>query len=259
MDRLYLADDVALSVVEQAVVPGNPRWMLNANRVFIGPYHSADERENLIGVTVGSMEWLWSDTEEYRFDQQSLALVSAFLVLSGTMLSTPEMLDPWFLAPVQVGVPQLVQPKKNFQVDTAPTRWIDAQCQALISALPSAFDEKIRQRLRLRITPDLELFFADEYYYGWSLHNPARYIVDAWEEPSESEINAEMLTLVYDYLTLVETHFVEAMEEQEPETKQHLRHLYQRAQALQNADPRAAIVCDALADILERFYDVLPE
>lgn len=257
MNMLYLNDSVALSVIEQTAMVGSPRWMLDGRKVFIGPYHSADERESHLGVTVGSMEWLWSDTEEFRFDQQSLALVSAFLVLSDATLDTPELLDPWFLAPVQVGVPKLVETMKNFQVDTTPARWIDPQCQALTSVLPSAFDEKIRQRLRLRIAPDLELFFADEYYCGWSLSNPVRYIVDEWEGSSQEEVNEALVALVYDYMLLVTNPSLDLMSEQDPETKQRLMHLHERARMLQSTASRAAIVRDAVADKLDRFYDFL--
>lgn len=254
---LYLAENVALSVIEQATMEGSPRWMFDGRKVFIGPYHSADERESHLGLTVGSMEWLWSDTEEFQFDRRSLALSSAFLVLSDSTLDTPEMLDPWFLAPVEAGIPKLVEAMKDFEVEIAPARWIDPQCQILTSALPVAFDEGIRQRLRLRVAPDLELFFADKRYCGWSLHNPVRYIVNEWEEPSKEEVSEALVALVYDYMALVTNPYLDLMSEQDPEIKQRLMHLHERAQALQRTTPRAAIVRDAVADKLDRFYDFL--
>jgi hypothetical protein len=201
------------------------------------------------------MEWLWSDTEEFRFDQQSLALVSAFLVLSDLTLDTPFLLDPWFRAPVSVGVPRLVEVVKHFPVDTAPARWIDPQCQALTSTLPFAFDKQIRQRPRLRIAPDLELFFADDRYCGWSLRHPIRYIVQEWEEPSQEAVSEELTALVYDYLTLVTHPFLGLMWERDESVKERLTDLHARARTLQRTASRAAIVGDAVADKLDRFYE----
>lgn len=254
---LYLADTIALSVVEQATMVGNPRWMFDGRKVFIGPYHSATERESHLGVTVGSMEWLWSDTEEFRFDRQSLTFVSAFLMLNDSTLQTPELLDPWFLAPPKVGVPKLVEAMKNVQIDPAPARWIDPQCQALTSALPLAFGEHIHQRLRLRVAPDLELFFADERYCGWSLRNPVRYIVNEWEEPFKEEVHEALAALVYDYMALVTYPYLDLMNEQDLEIRQRLIQLHERSRTLQSAAPRAAIVGDAVADKLDRFYDFI--
>jgi hypothetical protein len=35
---------------------------------------------------------------------------------------------------------------------------------------------------QLPIAKSLDLFFVNEQFYGWALLNPARFVVDAWEE-----------------------------------------------------------------------------
>src|SRR5579884_4021383 len=104
--ELYFNKEVAFSIIEQQILLLSPRWMFNES-VYIGPYHSADERDLHVSQTIGSMEWLWSNTEEFRFDCESLALVSAFLGIDDTTLDSPELLDAWSDVPVQVGIPKL--------------------------------------------------------------------------------------------------------------------------------------------------------
>jgi hypothetical protein len=251
-------DDIAATLIEQKALQDTPRWLLDNRNIFVGPYHSADELEEHVSQTCGSMEWLWSDTEELRFDPQLLHLVSAHLFISDTTVSALELLEPWFHAPVHVGVPKLniATGVAGFQVPTTSARWMDAQGKAFICVLPSALDDKIQQRQRLQIGQDLELLIADNHYCGWSLLHPTRYLVQGWEEPLADEVNPALIPLVYDYLTLVTYPFIDDMEDTNTNVQQQLINLYERARILKTKEKRAGIVQAALASKLDNFYNM---
>lgn len=251
--HLQIAPAITITPLAKHQMEGVPRWMLDGRRVLIAPYHSADEHDKHVSQTVGSMEWLWSDTDELRFDTTTLILQSVMLNVPDVTLSEGGALSLWQMAPQQEELPQLAAPK-NFQIEPSLFRWMDAEGKALTCLLPYALEDA-QQRLRLCIAQDLDLLFANERYCGWSLHHPARYLVEEWEEPSLEDTNTSLVTLLYEYLILVTDPSIEQMEDRDPELLNQLLGLYKRTQSLDGQEQRLRILRAAIADKVDRFYD----
>ncbi|GER89884.1 hypothetical protein KDW_40460 [Dictyobacter vulcani] len=225
---LHLSDTVDVVVDKKIEITISPRWMFDGRKVILGPYHTADEHEKHVSQTTGSMEWLWSDTDEIRFAKTTLALQSMMLNVPDASLAQTEILAIWQKAPINDGSLQLRQ-AQDFQIEPTRWRWMDQNSEVLTCFLPRALDDA-KQRLRLRLAQDIEILFADTYYCGWSLHHTARYIVDAWEEPSGYDVDDKTTKLIYDYLSLVTDPYIEKMEDQDEVILQKLLDLSERTE-----------------------------
>jgi hypothetical protein len=74
----------------------------------------------------------------------------------------------------------------------------------------------------------LDLFFVNEQFCGWALLNPARFVVDAWEEADRGDEDAQFVAHLSDYLTLLTDPSIEQMEDRDGPLLDALRNLYSR-------------------------------
>ncbi|MBV9712506.1 MAG: hypothetical protein JO011_16505 [Ktedonobacteraceae bacterium] len=109
---------------------------------------------------------------------------------------------------------------------------------------------------RLQVASHLELLFSDEELCGWSLFHPAEFVVDGWEEPSLDERDEGFPGLLYEYMALVTDPYIELMEDKDAEILAALQNLYARIIADSKASRRRTILRAAVADKLDRFYDL---
>ncbi len=251
---LKLTPTIQVESIPASSLPGNPRWMLDGRIVLVGPYHSVDEHELHIGQTIGSTEWLWSASDELLFNKESLILESVMLIIPEVTLPSDVSLASWQTAPQETGLLRLVT-AQNFQLEPTDFRFIDPEGKALTCIKKSALEASHTER-RLQIAYHLELLFSDDELCGWSLLHPADYVVDAWEEPSFADNDELFPTLVYEYLQLVRDPYIELMEEKDAEVLAALQILYARIQAEHSSSRRRTILRAALADKLDRFYDL---
>jgi len=252
--HLELLDSIAMEVLPTARIERNPRWMLDGRTVLIGPYHSSDEHERHVGQTIGSTDWLWSASDELRFDTKTLILQSVMLTVPDATLPSDLSLASWQTAPRESGLLRLLT-AKNFRLEPTDFRWMDAQGKALTCLYKAAVEMPQKQQLRLRIAQNLEFFFADEKFCGWSLIDPGRFVVNAWEEPAFEEVDEQFVVLLHGYLELVTDPYIEQMEDKSPKLLEALLDLYTRIQDDHSSSMRSNILRAAVADKLDRFYD----
>ncbi len=252
---LELTSSVKTEVVTGAQLASNPRWMLDGRTVLLGPYYSSEEHEQHLGQTVGSTDWLWSASDELRFDQKTLLLQSILFSVPDTTLPSTFSLDAWQTVSEDVGLLRLSN-AKDFELETTDFRWMDAQGQALTCVNQRA-TENVSQHLKLRINENMELLFADEKFCGWVLLQPARFIVDAWEKPELENDDKELTNLVSVYLALLTEPYIEQMEDRNSLVLHALRELYERTSSEDNhSSKQQSILRATIAEKLDRFYDV---
>lgn len=249
---LKILDSITTRILPEHHLGQSPRWMLDGRTVIIGPYHSSAEHEQHLAQTVGSTDWLWSSSDELRFDQKTLLLQSVLLLLPDATLPSDLSLVPWLMASQETGLLQL-STSQNFQLPSSSFRWLVPEGQILMCVHKRA-TEDAQYRLRLRIAANLELFFADKLLCGWALLNPAHFIVDAWEEPSSEGTDPSFTSLIKEYLALVTDPYIEQMEDQDPKLLGQLLGLYTRAGLDSSSPQKRAILRAAIADKLDRFY-----
>ncbi len=251
---MRLKPSIQVKTIAASPLVGNPRWMLDGYIVLIGPYHSADEHEHYIGQTIGSYDWLWSTSDELLFDKESLVLQSVALHIPDAALPSDVSLASWQTAPQETGLLHLVT-AQDFQLEPTDFRFMDPEGKSLTCIKKSVLDDS-HTRLRLQVASHLELLFSDDELCGWSLLHPADFVVDAWEEPSFADNDELFPTLLYEYLQLLTDPYIELMEDKDAETLEALQDLYTRIIADHSSSRRCIILRAAIADKLDRFYDL---
>jgi hypothetical protein len=252
--HLKLLSSVLCEMVQGISIGQNPRWMLDGRNVILGSYHSSDEHEQQVSQTVGSTDWLWSGYDELRFDRETLLLQSMLFVVPDATLPTDLSLAVWQTAPQETGLLKLLH-TQNFPLEPTDFRWMDPLGQALICVTKNALDDS-PLRLRLHIARHMDLFFVNEQFCGWALLNPARFVVEAWEEADEEGEDAQFVALLYEYLTLLTDPFIEKMEDRDAHMLDTLRDVYSRITVAYRPSKRYNALRAAVADKIDRFYDV---
>ncbi len=252
--NLYLLPSLTTKVLPDTHVAGHPRWMLDGRTMLIGPYHTVEEHEQHISQTVGSTDWFWSASDEFRFDKSTLILQSVLLLIPDT--TTPSDCTPvsWLHVPQEKGLLRLDAPQ-DFQITPTDFRWIEPQGKALV-CLSEYAQEHTSHQLRLRIADHLDFLFADEQFCGWILFDPTNFIVDSWEEPTEGKAELQFIDLLTTYLTLVTSSCIEQMENNDLAIRDMLLDLYTQVTSSLQPSRRRDILREAIADKLDRFYDV---
>lgn len=239
------------------IIPGQLQaqsgFLLNGLMFYCG--RDQDE-DNVVG---SSPPEGWSSADTFWFDRVTLNLVIVSMGISA-IYPEPEDLEKlsvWQEIPYQEGILQLEQ-KQNFEAPVANFRWMDEEGKALLCPTTRAF-EPAQERVRLRIAPDVELWFADGDYCGWTLLNPAYYLV---EEPGDEltfdadPVDPQIIALLSDYFLLVTKWNSVLMDDDDPELRARLLDLYERTRAVQGQELRRRVLLLAIADILDRFYNL---
>lgn len=179
-------------------------------RVTAGPYYSLQERDQHLAATNGSVDWLWSDADELRFDAAIGQLRSCWLRVPETPSTHDTIIAEWLHLPPQPGT---VQMATSAGFDRAPTseRWIDPTGQHLVALTPHAVAHSM-VRARLRICPQLDLLVAQQHLCSWILTAPAQALIAGWAgaHPPVSDAVSQFL---HNYPLLVSTPQIARMEE----------------------------------------------
>ncbi len=248
-----ILDSIFAEVIPGTRLYGAPRWMLRGHTVLVGPSHSAEEHEQHVLQTIGSADWMWSGSDELRFDRKNLLLQSVQFNVPERQVDTSPLLLAWQTARQVDGQLRLTA-AQGFQVNIADVRWLDSSGETLICLAEEALVTD-QERWRLRVAQDLDLLLSQEKWSGFALWHPARYLVKAWEEPAlEEGSDEELAKLLYDYCTLVTDQCVDLMEDGDAAIREKLVALYRRIIAPPHWSAQRHVLRHAVEDVLERFY-----
>lgn len=212
--KVFLTDTVAAHVTQEPL-DHIPRFSFSGPHIVIGPYANADDREQDIAHTFGSMQWLWSEVDDLRFHASDR-------LLRGLVLHTPETAEPspavsrsWTEVPVVTGCLR-AESEADFDLPQTVTRWCDPEAHHLV-CLREGLPQQHGDRLRLRVAPNIDLLFQERHLVGWMLTDPARYLTMSWEPPEPSQPEASTRSLLAECLALTSEPLVEdVMDGDEP-------------------------------------------
>jgi hypothetical protein len=250
---IEILDAVRAEIVQSEHMQLFPRWVLRDGNLLIGPYHSAEEHEQHVTQTIGSTDWLWSGSDELRFDKQTLKLQSCWFQAPETNLASGLQLEPWLTAEVKHGLLRLAG-AQAFQLEPTEVRWMDANGEMLTCVSERALEDA-QDRLRLRVSQDVDLLCADGRLCGWSLLHPARYLVSAWEDSYSEEPGRQLATLLHEYFTLVASSHIEQMEDKDPDMLNALIDLYKRVKSDRDSSEQCKVLQACVGDVLDMFYE----
>jgi hypothetical protein len=197
--KVFLTDTVAAHVT-QSPLGWSPRFCFSGPYVVVAPYADTEEREHDLTHTFGSMQWLWSENDDFRFsrpDRQMHSLV----------LHAPEVADPapaisraWTERSVITGGLQ-AESESQFSIPQTVVRWCDRDSTYLV-CLQEGQEQPHRDSFRLRIAPETDLLFQDQRLVGWMLTNPAHHLTMAWENAESSTVAPSTRSLLVECLKL---------------------------------------------------------
>ncbi|MEV6393619.1 hypothetical protein AB0M39_02370 [Streptomyces sp. NPDC051907] len=206
--------------------------------------------ERLRSETFGSIDWLWSGDDEFRFAKSDRAL-------AGLVLKVPETesvlsFDPWLNAHEQPGIIYALKPE-NFSAASTDIRQVSDDGTRLICA-HQALATQAGEVRRLRINSSLAFVFVDQIYSGWILQDPVEYLVQEWEYSPIDVAPDSLRGLLKDYLTLIVEPKIDRMQDGDPELLTELENLIERCSA-HPYDPRRDVLLDQAIDLRENWYE----
>ncbi|MBV9025425.1 MAG: hypothetical protein JO362_16905 [Streptomycetaceae bacterium] len=198
-----------------------PRFDITSPCVIVAGYADPEGRERLLGATFGSMQWLWSEIDEVRFDPHSRELVGATFYV------------PRELAPAQVcqGLSDDPRPQpaglradavEEFSLPQATvfccgSDAAELTCLRDLGALDGPLDA------RISIGPDVDLLVQGNAVVGWSLTDPARYLTDGFADPDTAPPSPATRLRLAECMELVSSPLVDEVMDQDADAWRRLR------------------------------------
>ncbi|NLU66675.1 hypothetical protein [Streptomyces sp. HNM0574] len=244
--KLYLTPTTAARITDEPL--GHlPRFAFSGPHVTVGPYVNAADRERGFADTFGSMQWLWSETDDVRFREQDRKLCGLVLYAPEAADPAPEVSRSWTACPVVTGGLRAVS-ASGFDLPQAVTRWSDAEAGHLVCL---GEDRPQGERFRLRVAPDTDLLFRERRLVGWMLTDPARYLSSGWESPDPHPPETSTRSLLAECLALTSDPLVEDVMDGDDSAWHRLRGVVCALSRQETDRARAAI----LAETMDHLFD----
>lgn len=246
---LQLSDGFSVATTSSPL-PHRPRYSISGAYVAVSPHVDQPSHERLLSETFGSVDWLWSGDDEFRFAKSGS-------VLAGLVLKVPETesrsaFEPWLNAHEQHGGLRAIKPE-NFAATPTDVRWVSGDGTHLVCA-HQALVARVGEVRRLRITASLALVFVDLIYSGWILQDPVDYLVQEWEYSPLGAASDSLRDLLKDYLALIVEPKIDRMQDGDPELLEEMENFIERCSALPY-DPRRDVLRDQIIDLHENWYE----
>jgi hypothetical protein len=251
---LYFARDAGADVVPGAGLHTPAMLALDTLAVMAWANVGPDGYEAYLSRTHGNVWGLWTEGDEFRFDNTTGLLESLSVHLPEDNLADAGVVAPWLeLTPV-VGLPRR-EDEKAFKTDVADVRWCAEDGGVLMGlygwAIAAAADP-----VRLRVTDEFDLLFAGGLLAGWLLENPERHLVGPEDVgPGTQPPDAEFAVLLKEYFDLIDQqHMAELFEEEDPKGRQLLASLRERITVDCGATGRRSVLAEKLRYLDARWY-----
>ncbi|SED61654.1 hypothetical protein SAMN04489727_8596 [Amycolatopsis tolypomycina] len=251
---LYLADGAAAEVVPGSRLREPALLALDGLVVSAWAADGPGGYEDYLLRTHGNAWGLWTEGDEFRFDATTGLLESLSVHLPEDNLADPGALASWLALPPVAGVPRRTD-QKAFATDVAAERWC-AEDGSVLAGLYGPAVGVPAEPLRLRVTDEFDLLFADGLLVGWMLENPERHLVGPADETLDAHPpDPDFAVLLKQYFDLVDhPHMAELFEEEAPEGRQLLAGLRERIALDRGATHRRAVLAKKVEDLDAQWY-----
>ncbi|MFF1446650.1 hypothetical protein ACFVYF_00555 [Streptomyces sp. NPDC058274] len=244
------AHPVAISDVPLDAIP---RYSLAGLFVTVSPHTDRQTHEELLAETFGSVDWLWSGDDEFRFGTDDQELKG--FTLAVPEVGSPESWDPssWLTTePIRGSLRSLTS--GTFDAKPTDMRWVSGTGEQLICASSDASPEP-RDLLRLRVAPDMDFVFTGGTYAGWILNHPAAYLVHEWEPAPPYEEPVNLQHALRAYLSMFVEPKIGMMQDGDAGLLSELDSLLAQLETLPS-DPRVTVIKNQLTDFRQDWYGV---
>jgi hypothetical protein len=250
-NELTLTDRHAV-VASGPPLPFTPRFTPLGGIVSVSPHTDQRTHEELLSETFGSVDWLSSTNDEYRFGKSDRELKGFSLYVPEHALPVSRAPVSWLETPPIPGNLRSVA-SKNFDAPPTEFRWVSPDGDVLLCTFREATDAH-QELLRLRAAPDFDLVFTDGEYAGWLLAHPAAHLASPGEPPPEDEPPAGLVQALRAFFDLFVEPGIDRMQDGDPALLGELNALLTRLEALPE-DPRVAVLRNRVTEFREDWYD----
>lgn len=230
-----------------------PRFDIAGPQVIVAGYADPAGREQLIGASFGSMQWLWSENDEVRFAADTRHLIGAtFHVPPKSAPAQSCRIQPIRL-PVQPGglradaAEEFALPQA--QVFCCPSNAAELTCLKDLDALEGP------ALARIGIASDVYLLVQEGTMVGWSLSDPARYLTDGFTDPDTGPPAAVTRLRLAECLTLVSEPLVDGVMDGEPDAWSRLRAVERALREQREDRGRADVLHRLVSRLIEDYED----
>ncbi|MFF8952731.1 hypothetical protein ACF09I_28545 [Streptomyces sp. NPDC014940] len=212
-------------------------------------YADVKERERFLMDTFGSQDWLWDAPEVLRFDPVSRELAGA------------EFRMPYASGETSVRVPVL-PPVRPGGLRADEVRDFRHEMCSVLCRVPGdtvlaclrdldVLDEPVEACVG--IAPDLALLVQDSAVVGWSLTDPARYLVTAYADPDPNPPSPATRRLLTECLDLLTAPVVDDLVDGDPAAVARLRAADEALRAQREDRHRADALLSLIGTLVEDY------
>ncbi|MFF9601826.1 hypothetical protein ACF1GY_06040 [Streptomyces sp. NPDC014684] len=212
-------------------------------------YADGKERERFLMDTFGSQDWLWDAPEVLRFDPVSRELAGA------------EFRMPYASGETSVRVPVL-PPVRPGGLRADEVRDFRHEMCSVLCRVPGdtvlaclrdldVLDEPVEACVG--IAPDLALLVQDSAVVGWSLTDPARYLVTAYADPDPNPPSPATRRLLTECLDLLTAPVVDDLVDGDPTAVARLRAADEALRAQREDRHRADALLSLIGTLVEDY------
>ena len=250
---MYLAEGAEAEVVPGGHLRESAVLFLDGLSVTAWAASGPGDYEDYMLRTHGNSWWLWAGGDDFRFDNATGLLESVSMHLPETNLADPGIIEPWLELTPTAGVLRR-EDKKLFSSDVADMRWCAEDGSVLVGLYGSATGTA--EPLRLRVTDEFDLLFANGRLAGWLLENPEQHLVGPEDHPYDAQPpDPEFAVLLKHYFDLIDDpHMEELFEEKDPAGRQLLVSLRERIALDRGATHRRSVLSEKIRSLDAMWY-----
>jgi hypothetical protein len=249
--HLYLGPEI-LVIPAEGGLSTSPCYNVDIPAVSVGAATGPEEREQLLRCTFGSVDWLWSGDDEFRFDRSSRTLTSVTLRVPESATLPPRVARSWLGTEATPASLQALTPE-NFSVPPTAERWVSEEADWLVCALSTATSQAVESCRRLRIAASLDLVFQEGVYSGWILRDPAAHLVSGFDAPSGRPATGALKRAFKKYISFFAQDTYDLMADEDPATLNELAELEREILRLPE-DTRSRALREQVTDQREKWY-----
>ncbi|MGW4077982.1 hypothetical protein ACWELB_31575 [Streptomyces asiaticus] len=228
-----------------------PRFDFIDLQVIVAGYTGPNEREQNLAHTFGSMQWLWSENDEFRFDQGSRELSHATFYVPRESAPAP-LCHHALHMPQRLPSGLRTDTAQNFALPQATIFCCDPEASELrcyrdLSVLDGGPDALIG------IAPDVSLLVKGGVVAGWSLTDPARYLTDGFAAPEATLPSHSTRLRLAECLSLVTAPLIDEVMDQDMDTWRRLRAIERALRDQRDDRNRATIMHRVISRLIEDY------
>ncbi|MGL4597457.1 MAG: hypothetical protein ACRCYO_08020 [Bacteroidia bacterium] len=191
---LKLTTTAAITPIEEFKCTATPRLFVDDIKLIFTSAKSNQEWQLEHSSAIGSnFDWLnLNGTDSFCFNSETRLLQSLMFSYSENNAEPWSHDDDILSAEKIIGIPKLSDDTAHFEISPFLYRHYNIEKNLFICF--NDLLDKQKKLTELKISNDISLYFQDNFYWAWGLHNPEQFLSDSF---SSAPINSTSIFIKY--------------------------------------------------------------